>query len=76
VNTDRAAIPAAPGPTTTRRDVVLGLRRLGVAPGDTVFFHSSLKSMGRVEGGAETVLDGFLEAVGESNCLGCQAPAG
>lgn len=47
-----------------RRDIVEGLRNLGVNPGDAVFFHNSLSSMGYVEGGAETVIDAFLEAVG------------
>jgi hypothetical protein len=37
VNTERAAIPAAhvAAHTVTRRDVVVGLRRLGIARGDT-----------------------------------------
>ena len=48
----------------TSADVTAGLRALGIGHGDAVFFHSSLKSMGRVEGGAEAVIDGFLEAVG------------
>ena len=37
---------------TTAADVTAGLRALGVTTGDTVFFHSSLKSMGHVVGGA------------------------
>ncbi len=45
-----------------RSDIADGLRRLGIGSGDTVFFHSSLKSLGHVEGGAETVIDGFLDA--------------
>jgi aminoglycoside N3'-acetyltransferase len=49
--------------------VAKGLRRLGVAPGDVVFFHSSLASLGYVEGGAETVIEGFLEAVGPCGTL-------
>lgn len=32
------------------------LRALGVEPGDTLFIHSSFKSLGRVEGGAFTVV--------------------
>ena len=47
-----------------RADIIQGLRRIGVRAGDTVFFHSSLSSLGYVEGGADTVIDGFLEAVG------------
>lgn len=48
----------------SRDDVVAGLRRLGMKPGDKVLVHSSLSSFGRVEGGAETVIDALLEAVG------------
>lgn len=44
--------------------VTAGLRRVGVEPGDTVMFHSSLSSMGYVVGGANTVIEGFLRAVG------------
>lgn len=48
----------------TRADVVAGARQVGIEPGDTVMFHSSLSSMGWVLGGPNTVIDGFLEAVG------------
>jgi aminoglycoside 3-N-acetyltransferase len=53
------------GKTVVRKDdIIEGLRNLGVNPGDAVFFHNSLSSMGYVECGAETVIDAFLEAVG------------
>ena len=45
-------------------DITQGLQTLGVRAGDTVFFHSSLSSLGYVEGSANTVIEGFLEAVG------------
>ncbi len=48
----------------TVEDVAAGVRGLGVEPGDVVMFHSSLKSMGHVIGGANAVIDGFLQAVG------------
>jgi aminoglycoside 3-N-acetyltransferase len=44
-------------------DVTRALRSVGVSPGDTVFFHSSLSSMGTVLGGPEAVIAGFLDAV-------------
>ena len=47
-----------------RSDIVESLHTLGVNPGDAIFFHNALSSMGYVEGGADTVIDGFLEAVG------------
>lgn len=53
----------------TRRDIVDALRRLGVSRGDVVLVHSSLKSLGYVEGGADTVIQAFLEAVGEEGTL-------
>jgi len=45
-------------------DIVKAAREVGIRPGDTVMFHSSLSSMGTVVGGPDTVIDGFLEAVG------------
>ncbi|HVG97210.1 MAG TPA: AAC(3) family N-acetyltransferase [Chloroflexota bacterium] len=48
----------------TRADVAAGLGRLGIAAGETVFFHSSLRSLGHVDGGADAVVDGVADAVG------------
>lgn len=48
----------------TRADVVAGLRALGLTAGDRVLVHSSLSALGRVEGGADAVIDALLEAVG------------
>ena len=48
----------------TRADVAAGAQGVGIGPGDTAMFHSSLSSMGTVEGGPNTVIDGFLDAVG------------
>lgn len=47
-----------------QNDVARALRAVGIRPGDTVLFHSSLSSMGTVVGGADAVIDGFREAVG------------
>ena len=48
----------------TRNDIVAGLRRVGIAPGDLVFFHTSLRSFGdRIEDGVEGLIDATLEAV-------------
>ena len=47
-----------------RHDVMAGARAVGIVPGDTVIFHSSLSSMGTVVGGPNAVIDGFLDAVG------------
>lgn len=42
---------------------------LGVTDGDILLFHSSLKSFGYIEGGADTVIDGALLAVGDRGTL-------
>lgn len=39
------------------------LRELGLGAGDRVVVHSSLRAVGRVEGGAETVVDALLEVL-------------
>jgi aminoglycoside 3-N-acetyltransferase len=45
------------------------LLALGVRPGGVLLVHSSLKSLGPVEGGAETVIRGLLEALGPEGTL-------
>jgi len=49
--------------TVTRVDIAHGLSALGVKPGDNLLIHSSLSSFGEVEGGADAVIDGALDAV-------------
>lgn len=52
------------GPQTVTRDSLLAdLRALGVERGDDLIVHSSLSSLGWVEGGAETVVDALVAAV-------------
>jgi aminoglycoside 3-N-acetyltransferase len=48
----------------TLQQAVEELRRTGIREGDTVIVHSSLRSLGPVENGADTVIDALLEAVG------------
>ena len=45
------------------------LARLGIVQRDTLFFHSSLKNIGYVEGGPNAVIDAFLETFGKSGTL-------
>lgn len=47
----------------TKQDIQDALNRLGITVGDIVLVHSSLKSMGHVDGGAETVIKAFLEVL-------------
>jgi aminoglycoside 3-N-acetyltransferase len=48
----------------TRERIAEDLAALGLARGDAVFFHSSLRSLGWVDGGADAVIDAFLDVVG------------
>jgi aminoglycoside 3-N-acetyltransferase len=56
-------------PRITGRQIVKDLRNLGIKKGSVIFVHSSLKSIGFVEGGAETVIDALMEAVGPEGTL-------
>lgn len=53
----------------TKEDIKAGLQRLGVKPGCILGVHSSLSSLGHVEGGAETVLSALFETVGETGTI-------
>lgn len=46
-------------PIVTKADLMSALREVGLKEGDLCLFHSSLKSLGTVEGGAQTVIDAF-----------------
>ncbi|KAF6797080.1 hypothetical protein CMUS01_15796, partial [Colletotrichum musicola] len=48
---------------------IADLRNLGLKQGDTVLLHSSLSSLGWVNGGAETVVSALLEVLGGSGTL-------
>ena len=56
-------------PHVTRAGLAAGLARLGIARGDTLFVHSSLKSLGYVEGGALAVIRALQDAVGPQGTL-------
>lgn len=53
----------------TRTDIRLALQRLGIEEGDICLFHSSYKSLGPVEGGADAVIGGFEDALGPEGTL-------
>ncbi len=51
--------------STTKEALVSDLRRnLGLADGDIIAVHSSMKSLGRVEGGPVAFIEALMEAVG------------
>lgn len=63
----------------TRADIVNGLRDVGLQLGDRVLVHSSLAALGDVDGGADTVIDALIEAVGPDGLVvvptfACQPP--
>lgn len=45
----------------TKMDLIKAITALGVKPNDTLLIHSSMKSIGEVENGADTVIDAFIE---------------
>lgn len=53
----------------TRETLSADLRRIGVAAGDTLFVHSSFKSLGAVDGGAATVVAALEDALGPDGLL-------
>ena len=60
----------------TKKDIIAGLKRLGLRAGDHVLVHTALGSFGTVTGGAKTVIDALLDTVGPDGtvlmpCFGC-----
>jgi aminoglycoside 3-N-acetyltransferase len=50
--------------TITRDEISAQLGALGLSQGSTVLVHSSLSSLGYVEGGADAVIDALIDVVG------------
>lgn len=57
------------GPHFTRGALAQDLARLGIQRGDSVFLHSSLRSLGYVEGGAAAVIGALQDALGPEGTL-------
>jgi aminoglycoside 3-N-acetyltransferase len=55
--------------TVTRAELRGGLRALGLESEERVIVHSSLSNLGWVEGGAETVVDALVDAVGPAGTI-------
>ncbi len=53
----------------TRTDISASLESMGIKAGDHVMVHSSLSSIGHVEGGAATVVEAFLDVLGPTGTL-------
>ena len=52
-----------------KEDIVAGLRELGLTVGSGVVVHSSLKSFGRVDGGARAVIEALMQVVTSEGTL-------
>jgi len=61
--------PRDPNVRVARADIAHAVRAVGVMPGDTAIFHSSLSSMGTVVDGPDAVIDGFVDAVGSAGTI-------
>lgn len=53
----------------TKEEMINDLKKLGLGEGDLVLVHSSLSSIGYVEGGADTVIDALFETVGQKGTI-------
>lgn len=53
----------------SKQDIVKNLEALGIKKGDKLLVHASYKSLGVVDGGIETVIAAFKDAVGEEGTL-------
>ena len=56
-------------PHITQSEIEQEIKQLGLGTGDIVLLHSSLSSLGKVEGGAETVVEAFLHVIGSGGTL-------
>lgn len=60
----------------SKKEIKSGLQKLGLKQGDTVIVHSSLASIGEVEGGADTVIWALQEVIGTRGMLMMPYPLG
>lgn len=56
-----------------KADIEQILIACGIKEGDTIMLHSSLGAMGMVEGGAKSVIDAFMNVIGENGTLAMPA---
>ncbi|MCB0100761.1 MAG: AAC(3) family N-acetyltransferase [Anaerolineales bacterium] len=53
----------------TKKQLIDGFGQIGIKNGDTVIVHTSYKSLGGVEGGADSVIDAFIELAGKDGTV-------
>ncbi len=52
-----------------KEEIIQKLREVGLERGDAVMVHTSLKRMGYVCGGAQTVIEALMEVVGKDGTI-------
>lgn len=52
-----------------KNDLIRMIKEMGIKETDTLLIHSSMKAIGEVEGGADTVLDAFMEYLADGLLL-------
>ena len=62
-------IPCASNVEYTQEDIEKDLQALGIKEGDTLLVHSSFKSLGKIKGGAKTLIDAMLNVLGVEGTL-------
>ncbi|MFJ4712479.1 aminoglycoside N(3)-acetyltransferase [Streptomyces sp. NPDC088785] len=68
--------PRPTGPLVTRASLATDLRALGVEPGETLLVHTSLSSLGWVNGGPVAVVRALLDALGADGTLAVPTQTG
>jgi aminoglycoside 3-N-acetyltransferase len=53
----------------TRTEIAKDLMKLGIKAGDLVFVHSSMRSIGYVQGGPDAVIDAIMDVLGSAGTL-------
>ncbi len=53
----------------TKEDIKKALNELGIKPDDAILLHSSLSGCGNITGGADAILDAFIETVADEGCV-------
>ena len=61
------------GPTVSKEDIKNALRQLGVQAGDRVMVHSSLKALGWIDSGPQTIIKALQETVTENGIVAMPA---
>lgn len=53
----------------TKKELIDAIIKIGIKPTDTLLVHSSMKAIGEVDGGADTVLDAFIDYLSDDGLL-------